>query len=156
VGGLVGAGAVLVVLGLLQSRTYGFGVSRADFTIGNTVVIRRLDRHRMWRSVAIARCSCCGSSCTSTQGGAEGQGGAAAAAAVRNKVSNWGRDPDHPVADRRGRSCVISVYLQEVGSTTPSRRLILTPGTIGILSPPAGADRFARRHPQRWLIIAGS
>jgi MFS family permease len=33
--------------------------------------------------------------------------------------------------------------------------LMLTPATIGILAASAGADRFARRHPQRWLIIAG-
>jgi ABC-type nickel/cobalt efflux system permease component RcnA len=32
---------------------------------------------------------------------------------------------------------------------------ILTPGTTGILVASAGADRFARRHPQRWLIISG-
>jgi MFS family permease len=32
---------------------------------------------------------------------------------------------------------------------------MLTPATIGILAASAGADRFARRHPQRWLIIAG-
>ena len=33
--------------------------------------------------------------------------------------------------------------------------LMLTPATIGILVTSAGAERFARRHPQRWLIIAG-
>jgi MFS family permease len=32
---------------------------------------------------------------------------------------------------------------------------MLTPATIGILAASAGADRFARRHSQRWLIIAG-
>jgi hypothetical protein len=32
---------------------------------------------------------------------------------------------------------------------------MLTPATIGILVTSAGAERFARRHPQRWLIIAG-
>ena len=32
---------------------------------------------------------------------------------------------------------------------------MLTPATLGILAASAGADRFARRHPQRWLIIAG-
>ena len=37
----------------------------------------------------------------------------------------------------------------------PQTGLVLTPGTIGILVASAGADRFARRHPQRWLIIAG-
>ena len=31
---------------------------------------------------------------------------------------------------------------------------MLTPATIGILATSAGADRFARRHPQRWLVIA--
>ena len=32
---------------------------------------------------------------------------------------------------------------------------MLTPATIGILAASAAAGRFARRHPQRWLIIAG-
>jgi MFS family permease len=32
---------------------------------------------------------------------------------------------------------------------------MLTPATLGILTASAGADRFARRHAQRWLIIAG-
>jgi MFS family permease len=32
---------------------------------------------------------------------------------------------------------------------------MLTPATIGILVASAAADRFARRHPQRWLIIVG-
>src|ERR1700750_258249 len=35
---LSAAGLFFLELGLLQSRTYGFFVSRADFTIGNTVV----------------------------------------------------------------------------------------------------------------------
>jgi MFS family permease len=34
-------------------------------------------------------------------------------------------------------------------------RLMLTPAAIGILATSASADRFARRHPQQWLIIAG-
>jgi MFS family permease len=33
--------------------------------------------------------------------------------------------------------------------------LLLTPATIGILAASVGADRFARRHPQRWLIVVG-
>ena len=51
---------------------------------------------------------------------------------------------------------MVSVYLQEVWKYNAIQTgLILTPGTIGILIAAAGADRFARRHPQRWLIIAG-
>src|SRR5260370_27087513 len=33
--------------------------------------------------------------------------------------------------------------------------MMLTPGTIGILATSAGADRFARRHSQKALIMAG-
>jgi MFS family permease len=33
--------------------------------------------------------------------------------------------------------------------------LILTPATLAIVATSAGASRFARHHPQRWLIIAG-
>jgi hypothetical protein len=36
---LSAVGLLFVVLGPLQSRTYGFGASRTDFTLGNTVVI---------------------------------------------------------------------------------------------------------------------
>jgi MFS family permease len=48
------------------------------------------------------------------------------------------------------------VYLQEVNHYSPIQTgLMLTPATIGILAASAAAGRFARRHPQRWLIIAG-
>ena len=48
------------------------------------------------------------------------------------------------------------MYLQEVdGYSAVSTGLMLTPATIGILAASALADRFARRHPQRWLIVAG-
>ena len=56
----------------------------------------------------------------------------------------------------QGSFFVVSVYLQEVWKYSAIKTgLVLTPGTIGILVASAGADRFARRHPQRWLIIAG-
>jgi MFS family permease len=56
----------------------------------------------------------------------------------------------------QGSFFVISVYLQEVWKYDAIKTgLILTPGTIGILVASAAAGRLARRHPQRWLIIAG-
>ena len=56
----------------------------------------------------------------------------------------------------QGSFFTVSVYLQEVNDYSPIQTgLLLTPATIGILAASAGADRFARRHPQRWLIIAG-
>jgi MFS family permease len=56
----------------------------------------------------------------------------------------------------QGSFFVVSVYLQEVNHYSAIQTgLLLTPATIGILATSAGADRFARRHPQRGLIIAG-
>jgi hypothetical protein len=50
---LSAAGLFFVVLGLLQSRTYGFGKSRADFTIANTVVIPKGSISLVWPFVAV-------------------------------------------------------------------------------------------------------
>ncbi len=56
----------------------------------------------------------------------------------------------------QGSFFTVSVYLQEVNHYNAIKTgLILTPATIGILAASAAAGRFARRHPQRWLIIAG-
>src|SRR5262244_3302237 len=50
---LSAAGLFFVVLGLLQSRTYGFLISRQDFKIGNTVVIAKGSISPVWIFVAI-------------------------------------------------------------------------------------------------------
>jgi MFS family permease len=75
----------------------------------------------------------------------------------RNKTSNLGLGTQGiQWLILQGTFFVVSVYLQEVWNYNAIQTgLILTPGTIGILIASAGADRFARRHPQRWLIIAG-
>jgi MFS family permease len=46
-------GLFFAVLGLLQSRTYGFGASRQNFTIGGTVVIPKGSISPVWIYVAI-------------------------------------------------------------------------------------------------------
>src|SRR6202030_2697855 len=46
-------GLFFVVLGLLQSRTYGFAKSRQDFTIGSTVIIPKGSISPVWIYVAI-------------------------------------------------------------------------------------------------------
>jgi len=75
----------------------------------------------------------------------------------RNKVANLGLGTQViQWLILQGSFFVVSVYLQEVWKYNAIKTgLILTPATIGILLASAGADRFARRHPQRWLIIAG-
>jgi MFS family permease len=75
----------------------------------------------------------------------------------RNKVSNLGLGTQTiQWLILQGSFFATSVYLQEVNHYSAIKTgLILTPGTIGILAASAAADRFARRHPQRWLIIVG-
>ena len=75
----------------------------------------------------------------------------------RNKVANLGLGTQTiQWLILQGSFFTVSVYLQEVnGYNAIQTGLLLTPATIGILAASAGADRFARRHPQRWLIIAG-
>jgi MFS family permease len=75
----------------------------------------------------------------------------------RNKVANLGMGTQTiQWLILQGSFFTVSVYLQEVnGYNAIQTGLMLTPATIGILAASAGADRFARRHPQRWLIIAG-
>jgi len=75
----------------------------------------------------------------------------------RNKVANLGLGTQTiQWLILQGSFFTVSVYLQEVWKYNAIQTgLMLTPATIGILAASVGADRFARRHPQRWLIIAG-
>jgi MFS family permease len=75
----------------------------------------------------------------------------------RNKTSNLGLGTQTiQWLIMQGSFFTTSVYLQEVNHYDAVKTgLVLTPATIGILAASAGAGRFARRHPQRWLIIAG-
>jgi MFS family permease len=154
---LSAAGLFFLVLGLLQSRTYGFLVSRTDFTIGNTVVIPKGSVSPVWLFVGIGVIFLAWFFLHIRS--AERKGGAVLLRLrlFRNKTSNLGLGTQTiQWLILQGSFFAISVYLQEVNDYNAVKTgLMLTPATIGILAASAGAARFARRHPQRWLIIAG-
>jgi len=154
---LSAAGLFFVVLGLLQSRTYGFGVSRQDFTIGNTVIIPKGSISPVWIYVAIGALFLLWFFLYTRGAEHKGRDVLLPLRLFRNKVANLGLGTQViQWLILQGSFFVVSVYLQEVnGYDAIKTGLILTPGTIGILIASAGADRFARRHQQRWLIIAG-
>jgi MFS family permease len=154
---LSAAGLFFVVLGLLQSRTYGFAVSRADFKIGSTVVIPKGSISPVWIFVAIGALFLLGFFLHVRSGEKKGADVLLPLRLFRNKVSNLGLGTQTiQWLILQGSFFVVSLYLQEVNHYSAIKTgLVLTPGTIGILAASAGADRFARRHPQRWLIIAG-
>jgi Na+/melibiose symporter-like transporter len=154
---LSAAGLFFVVLGLLQSRTYGFGKSRADFTIGSTVVIPKGSISPVWLFVAIGALFLLWFFLHVHRREKKRRAVLLPLRLFRNKTSNLGLGTQTiQWLILQGSFFVVSVYLQEVWKYNAIQTgLILTPGTIGILIASAGADRFARRHPQRWLIIAG-
>ncbi len=154
---LSAAGLFFVVLGLLQSRTYGFAVSRTDFKVGNTVVIPKGSISPVWVFVAIGALFLLWFFLHVRSWERKGRDVLLPLRVFRNKVANLGLGTQTiQWLILQGSFFVVSVYLQEVNHYSAIKTgLILTPGTIGILVASAAADRFARRHPQRWLIIAG-
>jgi MFS family permease len=154
---LSAAGLFFVVLGLLQSRTYGFAISRADFKIGDTVVIPKGSISPVWIFVAIGALFLLWFFLHVRSREKKGGNVLLPLRMFRNKVSNLGLGTQTiQWLILQGSFFVVSVYLQEVNHYSAIKTgLVLTPGTIGILAASAAADRFARRHPQRWLIIAG-
>jgi MFS family permease len=154
---LSAAGLFFVVLGLLQSRIYGFGKSRADFSIGNTVVIPKGSVSPVWLFVAIGALFLVWFFLHVRSFERKGRDVLLPLRLFRNKAANLGLSTQTiQWLILQGSFFVVSVYLQEVDHYNAIKTgLMLTPATIGILVTSAAADRFARRHPQRWLIIAG-
>src|SRR5271169_2778441 len=154
---LSAAGLFFVVLGLLQSRTYGFGKSRQDFTIGTTVIIPKGGISPVWLFVLIGALFLLWFFLYTRSAERKGRDVLLPLRLFRNKVSNLGLGTQTiQWLILQGTFFAVSVYLQEVNHYNAIQTgLMLTPATVGILAASAGADRFARRHPQRWLIVAG-
>jgi MFS family permease len=150
-------GLLFVVLGLLQSRNYGFGLSREDFSIAGTVVIPQGWLSPIWIFVAIGAIFLAWFFLHVRSAERKGRDVLLSLRLFKDKVANLGLGTQLiQWLTLQGSFFVISVYLQEVDHYDAIKTgLLLTPATIGILAASAGADRFARRHPQRWLIIAG-
>jgi MFS family permease len=154
---LSAAGLFFVVLGLLQSRTYGFLISRQAFKIGSTVILPKGSISPVWIFVAIGALFLLWFFLHIRSGEHRGKDVLLPLRLFRDKTANLGLGTQTiQWLILQGSFFVVSVYLQEVnGYNAIQTGLLLTPATIGILAASAGADRFARRHPQRWLIIAG-
>jgi MFS family permease len=154
---LSAAGLLFVVLGLLESRTYGFFASRQDFKIGNTVVIPKGSISPVWILVAIGALFLLWFFLHVRSCERQGKDVLLPLRLFRNKIANLGLGTQViQWLILQGSFFVVSVYLQEVDHYNAIKTgLLLTPATVGILATSAGADRFARRRPQRQLIIAG-
>jgi MFS family permease len=154
---LSAAGLFFVVLGLLESRTYGFFVSRKDFSIGNTVVIPKGWISPVWLLVGIGALFLLWFFLHIHAAEKKGRDVLLRLRLFRNRVANLALGTQViQWLVLQGSFFVISLYLQEVRKYDAIQTgLMLTPATIGILAASAAADRLARRHTQRSLIMAG-
>ncbi|HEY7050086.1 MAG TPA: MFS transporter [Jatrophihabitantaceae bacterium] len=154
---LSAAGLFFVVFGILQSSTYGFFVSRKDFTIGDTVVIPKGSVSPVWVYVGIGALFLLW--CALHLRSVEKAGGTPlfSLRLFHNKTSNLGLTTQIVQwLVLQGSFFVISVYLQEVWHYSAIETgLTLTPATVGILVASAAAERMAHRRAQATLIRAG-
>ncbi|MBO0832048.1 MAG: MFS transporter, partial [Actinobacteria bacterium] len=154
---LSAAGLFFIVLGFLQARTYGFLVSREAFAIGGTVLIPKGSVSPVWLFVLIGALFLVWFYLHVRHAERRGRDVLLALRLFRNKAANLGLSTQFiQWLTVQGSFFVISVFLQEAKHYNAIQTgLMLTPAIIGMLVTSAAADRLARRHSQRALIIAG-
>jgi MFS family permease len=154
---LSGAGLFLVVLGILQSRTYGWLRSRTDFTIGGRVVIPEGGISPVWLFVAAGAVFLVWFFLHLRAAERAGREPLLRLRLFRSRTANLGLGTQTVQwLVLQGTFFVTSVYFQQArGFTAIETGLMLTPAILGVLVSSAGAGRFARRHSQRWLVIVG-
>jgi MFS family permease len=159
---LVGAvlsavGLFFVVLGILQSATYGWLASRKDFTIGGTVVIQKDGVSPVWLFVAVGAAILLWFFLHIRSRERRHAEPLIALRMFGNRQANLGLSTQViQWLTMQGSFFVISVYLQQVRHYNAIETgLMLTPATIGILLSSALAERLAKRRPQRTLVRSG-
>jgi Na+/melibiose symporter-like transporter len=154
---LSAVGLFFVVLGILQSSTYGWFAARADFTIGDTVVIPEGGVSPVWLSVAIGAVVLLWFYRHLRSRERKGEDPLIATRLFHNRTSNRGLATQlFQWLIMQGSFFVISVFVQQVrGYNAIQTGLILGPAIVGILLSSAAAGRLARRHTQTWLVRAG-
>ncbi|HEY7975014.1 MAG TPA: MFS transporter [Ktedonobacterales bacterium] len=154
---LSAAGLFFVVLGVLQSRTYGWFASREDFKIGDTVIIPKGSISPVWLFVVIGALILMWFFLHIRTAERAGKEPLLSTRLFRNRTSNLGLVTQNMQwLIMQGSFFVISVFLQTVRHYNAIETgLILTPATIGILLASALAGRMAQRRLQKRLIAGG-
>jgi MFS family permease len=154
---LSAAGLFFVVLGILQSGTYGWLRATKDVTIGTRVIIPQGGISPVWLLVAIGALFLVWFYLHIRARERSGRESLISPQLLRNRTSNLGLATQLTQwLILQGSFFVISVFLQTVRQYTAIQTgLILTPATVGILFSSSLAGRLAQRRAQRTLIWAG-
>ena len=154
---LTAAGLFSIVLGVLQSGTYGWFVAAKDFAIGNVVLIHEGGISPVWLFVALGLLILAGYAWHAASDERKGREPLLSLRLFRNRTSNLGLVTQNVQwLTLQGSFFVISVFLQtEQHRSAIETGLMLTPATAGILIASALAGRMARNRTQRFLIRGG-
>ena len=154
---LSAAGLFFIVLGVLQSGTYGWFKATKDFAIGGTVVIQEGGISPVWLFVAIGAITIGLYFWHALRAEHAHLDPLLSPSLFRNRTSNLGLVTQlMQWLIMQGSFFVISVFLQTIGNFSAIETgLILSPATAGILLASALAGRMARNRTQRFLIRGG-
>jgi MFS family permease len=154
---LSAVGLVLVVIGVLISRTYGWFVSRTDVKLGSTVVIPKGSVSPVWIFIAAGCLVLLWFFVHARAWERAGKQPLLSTRLFRSRTSNLGLITQNMQwLVMQGSFFVVSVFLQEVrGFSAIKTGLVLTASTVGILLSSVLAERMAKRRPQRILIQMG-
>jgi len=148
---------VLIVIGILLTRTYGWFKSRADFSVGNTTLIHAGGISPIWIFIVIGALILVWFFVHIGSRERHGKEPLLSTHLFQNKVSNAGLTTQLlQWLTIQGSFFVTSVYLQSIRQYSAiATGLILTPATIGILISSGTAGRLAKRYTQTQLIRWG-
>jgi MFS family permease len=154
---LSAAGLFFVVLGILQSGTYGWFTASQNFSIGTIVVIPQGGISPVWLFVGIGAIFLLLFFLHISARERAGKEPLLSIRMFRNRVSNLGLVTQNVQwLIMQGSFFVVSVFLQTVrGYSAIQTGLILTASTIGILLSSGVAGRLAKKYSQRTLIRVG-
>jgi MFS family permease len=154
---LSAAGLFFIVLGILQSSTYGWSAARKNFTVGGTVVIAKGGVSPVWLFVAVGALILAWFFLHVRHREKKGKEPLIPLRMFASRTANAGLGTQLVQwLTMQGTFFVTSVFLQEVRKFDAIRTgLALTPAIVGLLVSSALAERFAKRHSQRWLIQMG-
>ena len=151
------AGLFFIVLGVLQSGTYGWFRATKDFSIGSTVVIHEGGISPVWLFVAIGAVIIASYFWHARRAERAHRDPLLSTRLFRQRSANLGLVTQLiQWLILQGTFFVVSVFLQTVGKFNAIQTgLILSPATAGILLASAFAGRMARNRSQRFLIRGG-
>lgn len=150
-------GFLLIIVGLQTTSTYGWLTATQNFSVGGTVILPEgsISPFALIAGVGVLMLVAFYFSLRHRE--RIGKEPLLHTYILRNKTANLGLVTQNVQwLVLQGTFFVVSVFLQTVrGFSAIETGLVLTASTIGVLLTSGLAGRFARRRPQRTLVIAG-